>query len=602
MKDPNLTDSVCLIYANKALQYATLHHQDTKISSILKYKTSLFAKLRLHDSAIYTSKNLLIQAIKINDSVAISGAYLRVGYYYDANYQKDSAYYFYKLSNEISLALKDSVKIGHGLVRTAIIQSDLGDYQGSDNTAVKALKYLQKDDYPYLSSIYNCIAISSKKQEDYKESIYWYDKAIGISKSKLNTLRYLNHKANAYRYLQEYDKSIEIFKELVQDSLLKNNPKTKAKIIDNLAFTKWLAKKNEKVLPELEKALQIRLAENDLYGLIASYAHLSTYFEAVNPKLGLSYASKMYDVANSQKSPQDQLEALQKLLVLDNASESKKHYTSYIQISDSLKMAEKEVQNKYAKIKYDSEINREDNLQLKIVGVHKDLALQKEKTTNLFLFTSGSFIFAGLLFFIYYKKQKHVLEKRAEVYNTETRIAKKIHDEVANDVVNIMNKIQYTDQTSDKILDDLEHVYMLTRDISHENNEIATGANFELQLKSMLANFNSTGVKIIIKDIHKVEFSLTTKEKQIEVYRILQELMVNMHKHSKATLVVLSFKMDKKMCFINYSDNGIGIDTETLILKNGLQNVENRINAIHGTITFESRLDKGFKVLLSFKR
>ena len=143
---------------------------------------------------------------------------------------------------------------------------------------------------------------------------------------------------------------------------------------------------------------------------------------------------------------------------------------------------------------------------------------------------------------------------------------------------------------------------MLTRDISHENNEIATGANFELQLKSMLANFNSTGVKIIIKDIHKVEFSLTTKEKQIEVYRILQELMVNMHKHSKATLVVLSFKMDKKMCFINYSDNGIGIDTETLILKNGLQNVENRINAIHGTITFESRLDKGFKVLLSFKR
>ena len=44
MKDPNLSDSVCLIYANKALQYATLHHQDTKISSILKHKTSLFVK------------------------------------------------------------------------------------------------------------------------------------------------------------------------------------------------------------------------------------------------------------------------------------------------------------------------------------------------------------------------------------------------------------------------------------------------------------------------------------------------------------------------------------------------------------------------------
>ena len=78
----------------------------------------------------------------------------------------------------------------------------------------------------------------------------------------------------------------------------------------------------------------------------------------------------MYDVATRQNSPQDQLEALQKLITLDKPSNSKNYYASYIHISDSLKKAEKVVQNKYAKIKYDSEINREENLQLKIVNVN----------------------------------------------------------------------------------------------------------------------------------------------------------------------------------------------------------------------------------------
>ena len=45
-----------------------------------------------------------------------------------------------------------------------------------------------------------------------------------------------------------------------------------------------------------------------------------------------------------------------------------------------------------------------------------------------------------------------------EVYKTEERIAKKIHDEVANNMVNIMNKVQYTENPKEALLDDLEKV------------------------------------------------------------------------------------------------------------------------------------------------
>jgi len=569
MKDVSLSDSVRLNHSKSVLKLSKGKNVDTTIIKTLGYSIYLYGKTGNYKMAIKNARLLLEESIKQKDTVSIGSSYFKMAYYFNTTNLKDSAYIYFDLAKDVHLSLNDSVSVGNILTNIAIIQSDFGDYSASDYSATQALKYLKNSSYNYNTSIFNCLAINSRNQNDYLEAVYYYSKALENTTNQQNRFLIENNIANAYRDLKNYKKAISILESIKLDSI--SNKLIKSKIIDNLGYTKWLANGNTKVLPELLSALEIRQQENDFWGLIASYAHLSDYYKNINTKLSLEYISKMYQLANQQKSPQDQLEALQKLIDLDNSPKVKEYYASYIRINDSLQDAENRVKNKFAKIKYDSEKNREDNLQLKIVGAHKDLALQKEKTNNIFLFTSGSFIFASLLFFIYYKKQKHIIEKRAEVYNTEKRIAKKVHDEVANDVVNIMNKIQYTVQTSDKILDDLEKVYMLTRDISHENNEIATCENFELQLKSMLANFNGTGVKVIIKDIHKVEFSLTTKEKQIEVYRILQELMVNMHKHSKATLVVISFKMDKKMCFINYSDNGIGIDTESLILKNGLQ-------------------------------
>ncbi|HCE54855.1 MAG TPA: hypothetical protein DER05_07555 [Lutibacter sp.] len=91
------------------------------------------------------------------------------------------------------------------------------------------------------------------------------------------------------------------------------------------------------------------------------------------------------------------------------------------------------------------------------------------------------------------------------------------------------------------------------------------------------------------------------KEKQIELYRILQELMVNMRKHSEASLVAITFQNIKNQYTINYSDNGLGLNLETLTFKNGLANVETRIKSINGTITFDSALNNGFKAFISFK-
>ena len=71
-----------------------------------------------------------------------------------------------------------------------------------------------------------------------------------------------------------------------------------------------------------------------------------------------------------------------------------------------------------------------------------------------------------------------------------------------------------------------------------------------------------------------------------------------MKKHSQCTLVIIRFETHKNTIEINYIDNGIGT-SEMLKFKNGLQNAENRILAIKGTLTFETESGKGFKAKIS---
>jgi signal transduction histidine kinase len=602
MKNNKLNTNERLISANRALEIIENSNTDKRVITILRKKIYLLGVARNYKSALQTSKKLLLLSIKHKDSALIADESFRVGYYYLLDSKKDSAFFYYQLANNIYNTLNDSIKIGQSLAQMAMIQSDYGDYIDSDKNAINAITYLKKDDKVYLPAIYNCLAISSKGQFDYAEAVYWYNRAIEILPSSIEKITCLNNKANSLRYMKEFEKSYVIFENILKDSTIENYPKTKARVIDNLAYTKWLAKKKENVLADLEKALEIRLEESDLWGLIASYAHLSKYYENVNPKTALSYALKMYDVSTLQKSTPDQLEALQKLIALDDSKKAKRYYINYMRISDSLKNAEKTAKNQFAKIKYDSEKNREENLQLRISTTKKELALEKEKTRNIIGAVSSGSIVIGLLIFVYYRKQKHQQEKREEVYNTETRIAKKIHDEVANNVVNIMNKMQYTNEPKDQLLDDLENVYLLTRNISHQNNTIETGEKFEHFLKTMLTSFNSNTTTIIVKDIHTTELAEISPDKQIELYRVLQELMVNMRKHSEAKLVAITFKHNQNHFYINYSDNGIGLDMKDLNFKNGLSNVETRIKSINGTITFETSLNNGFKAFISFKK
>jgi signal transduction histidine kinase len=146
----------------------------------------------------------------------------------------------------------------------------------------------------------------------------------------------------------------------------------------------------------------------------------------------------------------------------------------------------------------------------------------------------------------------------------------------------------------------LDSIYSRTRNISRENSSIDIGPNFVPNLKEMMSNYSNDAVNILVNGLDVLQNIALETNKKITIYRTLQELLVNMKKHSQCSLVVITFKNIDKKIQIEYTDNGIGVSQEEINLKNGLLNVETRVKAVDGTLTFDNALQKGFKVNITF--
>lgn len=88
-----------------------------------------------------------------------------------------------------------------------------------------------------------------------------------------------------------------------------------------------------------------------------------------------------------------------------------------------------------------------------------------------------------VVFVVQFLVYRHKKEKLKTAYLTETRISKKVHDELANDVFSTMTFALTQNLANDRqkeiLINSLDNVYVRTRDISRENNEIGPMTVFQ---------------------------------------------------------------------------------------------------------------------------
>lgn len=594
----NLTYQEQLELSKKILKQAAISKADMYL--VFNTNSFVYSKLNKLDSAIYYQKAMLNMDLTKKNDTLLGKINFRLGTYFHKKNQVDSAFYYYNKSKEHLFNTNDSLQLGKCLLNMAYIEKNFGNYTKSDSIATASIKFINGKRASTTASAYNVLAINSKKRFLYKDAISYYTTSIGISNRKSSNITYKNNLANVYKELKNYSKSISILEDLLKDSI--SNLKTKARVIDNLAHVKWINNSKEPVLKDFLLAKSIRIQEKDTYALIASYSHLSEFFYKKDKTKSLLYANKMYEISKQEKSPQDQIEAIEKIIALKTPQKSIKYYKEGIRLRDSLQKAETKRQYKFANIKYNYELEEKQKLKFKNLASENKFIAEQANSQKKNIVLISIILASGLLFLIFIRKQQHKKRILQETYNTETRIAKRLHDELGNDIFNTLTKIQSTKFKTEEIINDLDKIYLQTRGISHENDSIETGNNFENYFRDLIASYNFDACKIILKDLSSLDLNTLNKEKQIVFYRVFNELFVNMRKHSNATLVVISCKKINNRLEVVYADNGVGFKDKKIIFKNGLKNMGNRINTINGSINFENRANNGLKVVLSFKK
>jgi signal transduction histidine kinase len=125
-------------------------------------------------------------------------------------------------------------------------------------------------------------------------------------------------------------------------------------------------------------------------------------------------------------------------------------------------------------------------------------------------------------------------------------------------------------------------------------------ANFGLKegIKRLCLDFESnSGIRF---DFNCEDFEDTKLEPKIQIYifRIIQELLNNIIKHSSAQRASLNISQSDSHFAIQISDNGTGFDISQKNSGNGINNIIERTELLGGEIKFESELSKGTKVFL----
>lgn len=496
------------------------------------------------------------------------------------DHRNDSAYYYF---NKVATSSKDSVEIATAYDQMAVIASDAGDYYGAQETLLNSLAYLhenrERDQYCLVAD-YNLLGRISGNLRNYEAAITYYDRALGWAKNDAYRAIILNNKAVAFERKRDYASAIAIYDSILPMS--KKSDREYAREVTNLAMAKWRQDSSYRPAAMLHMALQVRKEEKDNWGLNSSYAHLADYYTSTRPDSALVYARRMYGVAANLGSPDDQLEALQKLIRLDNPQNVKDYSARYLQISDSLQEARNSAKNQFALIRYEVQKNKDENLRLQQENSKKQIEIFWQRTATITVVVFAIWLYTWIR-----------RRTRSRIRENQLRLSKKMHDEVANGIYRVMSAVQHQAINNEQLVDDLEHLYKKSRDISYDQPE-ATKREFDVVIGDMISAFSGTAGIGIVGNDKELWVKVSDRVKR-ELPLILQELLVNMEKHSRAEKVAVRFQLVGDRLVIGYADDGIGLAPDAPVGK-GLTNTENRINTLGGSITFGITGPRGLKI------
>ena len=539
----------------------------------------------------YLNESMKIRS-QLNDKNGMAALYNKLGIIDQKQGRLKEA-----LQNQIE-ALKIFRELGqekwmaHSLNNIAIIHQNLGDLEKALEYHKMGLEYRIKiKDVAGEATSYTNLANLYAKMRDTTLSLIYYEKALGLSrklKSKELISTTLSNLANIYMARKDYFRADQLFRESLD-------------IREQLGDSKGISSTLSRMGSVYAETGRYREASVALNRSLKISKEISVVEEELSALLGLA----------KLKALTHQLDSTFILMKL------------YIATKDSvydqrIKQQIIEVQNKYENDKLEQD--------LKLAKKEKEYAEVKlsQRKTQLWLLVFIIISLTGGAIFLFYRHNKQqqaavdgerIIQQEARMNavflgqeEERRRIAKELHDGIGQTLSAI--KLNYNVLTRNvgmmgqqnefnKIEKMLDSASVEVRSISHQMMPIEL-EQFGLvpAIESMLElNLAKTPIQFSFE--HNSFAGRFGTQIELALYRVLQELVNNVIKHSKANLLnVQLLKLANHIVFI-VADNGVGFDVETQEKKGiGLLNIAGRIDGINGHLHYESIPGNGTTVTI----
>jgi len=218
------------------------------------------------------------------------------------------------------------------------------------------------------------------------------------------------------------------------------------------------------------------------------------------------------------------------------------------------------------------------------------------------------------------KQLRHLSSQLLTAQETERkRISRELHDELGQALLVVKLRFNFIEKNLSKDPSELrqeceyglqyidqviENVRRLSRDLSPS---ILEDFGLSAALRWLINNFAGSHTIKVALDMTDID-ALIPGEAHVIVYRILQEALTNVGKHSQAKNVSIAIHQEAGTVSFSVEDDGIGFDTEKSLPGDpaekglGLETMRGRARMMGGTLDIRSQQGKGTRVTLSIRK
>lgn len=497
----------------------------------------------------------------------------------------------------------------------------------------------KKKNTTLLSTNYNLLSIYYQEQQDYIKALESIERAIEYLDTVKQTMLlkiYQGNLASIYFMMGDYENAKRIYERNIDFYLSVEDTFNYASELYNLAFSYYKLDDFQNARKTLSKFMNTYNSYSDKEELLEILAQTygileKIHFDEGNYNHSLHFQTKKFEIAKQLNFHSMIAETSERL---SNTYEKLNQWKEALQYSRLAALYKDSVLNETRiKALTEMESRYENKIKtLELADAQNKIAIAQRRkklylTLNLLILT----ILIGASLVVYQKiklNQKELLltnerigkiikEHELDTLNAQLKgqemerehIAMELHDRVASLLGSIIYQVQKTaknfdidGQVKNQLMTISSSVKEAANEIRRISHNLSTGMIHRYGLKAALSEFGAkisqtTSVQMSV-EFTPINFPRLNRELETHLYRIIQEFTTNTLKHAKATEIHLYISLIDGEVNVLFEDNGRGLDPHKKNKGIGIQNIQNRLKTLNGSMDIEAQSGRGTAIYL----